>query len=59
MGIGMGGRVAGNVMGGAVGGQPLWCTLQHQIFLGSSQESSVPMAQLNGSPLGGALVAGV
>merc|ERR1712242_16622 len=44
--IGAGGAVGG---GGTVGGHPRWCTLQHHCFLSAAQESSTPVAQLNGS----------
>jgi len=38
--------------GGAVGGQPLWCTRQHHVFLSCAHVSSASIAQLNGSPVG-------
>jgi len=55
----VGGYVWGRVTGGYVGGHPLWCMRQHHDFLASPHELSAPIAQLNGSPLGGVVVGNV
>jgi len=39
-------------IGGAVGGHPLWCILQHHAFLSAAHMLSASTAQLNGSPIG-------